>query len=65
MMPLITLMIWFIIVLVLGYVAVLLLSQIPGLPAIVPTLVWVVVALLCLGYLLQLVGSGHLFPRQL
>jgi hypothetical protein len=65
MTPLITLLVWFIIVIVLGYVVVLLLSQIPGLPAIVPTLVWVAVALICLGFFLQLVGSGHFFPRQL
>lgn len=60
----IALLITIIVVIVVGYVAILLLGLIPGLPAIVPTLVWIAVALICLMYLLQAVDGGQLgIPR--
>ena len=61
----IALLITIIVVIVVGYVAILLLGLIPGLPAIVPTLVWIAVALICLMYLLQVVGGGHLGTLKL
>jgi hypothetical protein len=61
----IALLITIIVVIVIGYVAILLLGLIPGLPAIVPTLVWIAVALICLMYLLQAVGGGHLGTLKL
>ena len=61
----IALLITIIVVIVVGYVAILLLGLIPGLPHIVPTLVWIAVALICLMYLLQVVGGGHLGPLKL
>jgi hypothetical protein len=60
MNPVITLLVSIIVIIVVGYVVILLLGLIPGLPAIVPTLVWIAVALICLMYLLQVVGGGHL-----
>jgi hypothetical protein len=59
------LLIYIIVVIVIGYVAILLLGLIPGLPAIVPTLVWVAVALVCLMVLLQAVGGGQLGTLRL
>jgi hypothetical protein len=61
----IALLITIIVVIVIGYVAILLLGLIPGLPAIVPTLVWIAVALICLMYLLQVVGGGQLGTLRL
>jgi hypothetical protein len=49
-----------IVIIVVGYVVILLLGLIPGLPPIVPTLVWIAVALICLAYLLQALGGGHI-----
>jgi hypothetical protein len=59
----ISLLITLIIICVVAGIAYWILTQIPGIPPIVPNLVWVVVALIILVWLLQNLGSlslGHL-----
>src|SRR5262249_61421194 len=46
-------LIWMIVVLVVAWVVIVLLKQIPGLPAVIATLVWVIAVLICLMVLLQ------------
>ena len=62
----ISLLITLIIICIVAGIAYWILTQIPGIPAIVPRLVWVVVALIILVWLLENLGSlggshlGHL-----
>lgn len=57
----ISLLIALIILCVIAGVAYWILTQIPGIPAFVPRLVWIVVALIILVWLLENLGSlGHL-----
>jgi hypothetical protein len=53
-------LIYIIIVLVVCWVIVILLQQIPGLPAIIPTLVWVIGVLICLAVLLSILAPSAL-----
>ena len=55
--------IWIIITLVVAYVIVLLLGQLPGLPSIIATLVWIAAVLLCLGILLNALLPGSVALR--
>jgi len=50
--------IWIIAVLVVTWVVVILLGQIPGLPPVISTLVWVIGVLICLSILLNALLPG-------
>jgi len=53
-------LIYIVIILVVTWIVVLLLQQIPGLPAVIATLVWAIGILICLAVLLNALAPGAL-----